>query len=249
LITPINEISFLSWAGGDHADLNPYHRGRGAELKRQLVRAAIEGMAAIKRACPRVRFMHCDPVINVASSRLLRFFSGRSAEAYRLAQYQAYDMLTGAVEPSLGGRPEFLDIIGVNYYRNNQTYYGGRFIDGTSADYKPLADMLIEVWNRYHRPMLIAETGIEDAPRPQWLRYVAGECAEAMRRGVQLHGITWYPIVDHPGWDDDRHCRNGLWGYAASDGSRAMHAPLAAEMRRQSRALTILRAKALSYQA
>ena len=36
---PINEISYWAWAGGTVARFNPNARGRGAELKHQLVRA------------------------------------------------------------------------------------------------------------------------------------------------------------------------------------------------------------------
>ena len=38
---PVNEISFLSWGGGDVEYLNPFARGRGFELKVQLARAAM----------------------------------------------------------------------------------------------------------------------------------------------------------------------------------------------------------------
>ena len=244
-ITPVNEISFLSWAGGDTGYLNPYDKGRGAEMKRQLVRAAIAAMDAIKAICPRARFMHCDPIVNVVGRRY-RHREQLAAEAYRTAQFQAYDMLIGQVEPQLGGRPEYLDIVGVNYYRNNQTYYDGRFIGGNSRYYKPLAEMLVEMWERYKRPMIIAETGIEDDERARWFRYIAGEAGRAMLAGVDLHGITWYPIVDHPGWEDNRHCRNGLWGYADGKGERPIYQPLASEIRRQTPALVEIRNRKLS---
>ncbi len=41
LVCPINEISYLAWAGGEVARMNPGPRGRGAELKRQLVLATL----------------------------------------------------------------------------------------------------------------------------------------------------------------------------------------------------------------
>jgi len=50
-ICPINEISFFSWGGGDAGYLNPFQRGRGFELKVQLVRGLRHfGMSCHKRA-------------------------------------------------------------------------------------------------------------------------------------------------------------------------------------------------------
>jgi len=59
-----------------------------------------------------------------------------------------------------------------------------------------------------------------------------------MRLGVPVGGITLYPIVNHPGWEDDRHCHNGLWDYADENGERPIYEPLAQEIRRQMRLLT-----------
>jgi hypothetical protein len=48
VVCPVNEISFLAWAGGDMARMNPWARGRGHELKRQLARAAIAATHAVR---------------------------------------------------------------------------------------------------------------------------------------------------------------------------------------------------------
>jgi hypothetical protein len=34
-------------------------------------------------------------------------------------------MVSGMMAPELGGRPEYLDIVGVNFYPSNQWYHGG----------------------------------------------------------------------------------------------------------------------------
>jgi beta-glucosidase/6-phospho-beta-glucosidase/beta-galactosidase len=93
--------------------------------------------------------------------------------------------------------------------------------------------MVKEVYDRYQRPLFIAETGIENDYRPRWFRYVATEVFEAMKAGVQVEGICLYPIVNHPGWDDDRHCHNGLWDYPDENGRREIYQPLADEVQRQ----------------
>jgi len=69
--------------------------------------------------------------------------------------------------------------------------------------------------------------------RPVWLRYMAKEVRRALRSGVPVQGLCWYPIANHPGWDDDRHCYNGLLDYPDADGQRAIYEPLAAEFARQ----------------
>jgi hypothetical protein len=54
----------------------------------------------------------------------------------------------------------------------------------------------------------------------------------AMNSGVRVEGICLYPILNHPGWDDDRHCHNGLWDYADETGEREIYHPLAEEIHR-----------------
>ncbi len=232
IISPINEISFLSWAGGDRALFNPFYRERSAELKFQLARAAIEAMKAMRKVYPEVLFLHCDPIINVAA-RTTAQKAIETAEEMRLCQYQAWDMLCGHTWAGhLGGSDEFLNILGANFYRNNQRFLDGEFIDGDHRSYQPLSKMLKEVSSRYGKPMIISETGTEDNDRTSWLKYVAVESVRAIESGCDLHAITWFPILNHPGWVDNRHCYNGLWDYADSRGERELHQPLADEILR-----------------
>ncbi|MFN2533318.1 MAG: beta-glucosidase [Pyrinomonadaceae bacterium] len=232
-ISPINEISFFSWGAGETAWLNPYERGRGNELKEQLVRsavAAIEEVWAVNRA---TRITQIDPVINVLPKDPKNRDQRRAAEAYRQSQYEAWDMLAGRLKPELGGSEKYLDILGINYYVHNQWILGGSFIEQTNPRYKPFREIIKEVYERYGRPLFVAETGIEDEARPIWFRYVCSEVSAAMQEGVQMEGICLYPIVNHPGWVDDRHCYNGLWDYANEKGERKIYEPLAEELKRQ----------------
>jgi beta-glucosidase/6-phospho-beta-glucosidase/beta-galactosidase len=229
-IAPINEISFFSWGGGESAWLNPYAKGRGDELKEQLVRAAIAGVEAVWRVDSRTRICQIDPIINVLPADPLNAEERRAAEAYRLSQFAAWDMLAGRLKPHLGGNEKYLDIIGINYYVHNQWILNGTFIEPGHKRYKPFREIISEAYERYQRPMFLAETGIEDEARPAWLRYVCGEVLAAIKSGVQIEGICLYPIVNHPGWVDDRHCHNGLWDYADKDGNREIYEPLALEL-------------------
>lgn len=230
MLTPVNEMSFLAWAGGDVRYMNPFEAARGVELKAQLVRATIEAIEAIRAVLPQARFLQPEPLIHIVRPPDRQKLWAR-VESDELLQYQAWDMLTGRVWPSLGGAARYLDIVGVNFYPNNQFTPDGETVWLGDERYQPFTELLLEVWRRYERPMLIAETGSEGDDRAPWLRYVAGECLSALRHGCELHGATLYPVVNHPGWVDDRHCHNGLWDYADENGERPCHEPLLAELR------------------
>ena len=226
--TPVNEISFWSWAGGSLGYISPLASGRGSELKRILVRAAIAAMEAIRAVEPQSRFVHSEPAINVLP-RSSSPDDQRAASSYTLAQFEALDMMSGRLDPDLGGRSDYIDIIGVNYYLHNQWTDGDLPIAIDHPEYKPLHVLLGDTYRRYDRPIFIAETGIEGDPRPAWLRIVANEVATACRCGVPVEGICSYPIVDYPGWDDDRHCPTGLFGYVDDEGRRPVYEPFASE--------------------
>ena len=229
--SPINEISFFSWGGGDAAYLNPFASGRGFELKVQLARAAIAAMDAIRAIDPAARFVHADPVINVITDPA-RPADAPHAEGQRQAQYQGWDLIAGRIWPQIGGRPDLLDIVGVNYYHNNQWIHGGPPIDRQHPLHKPFYRILAETYARYGRPIFIAETGIEGDARPEWLAYICGEVRRAVALGVPVAGICLYPVLDHPGWDDGRYCPNGLL-HDEGMAPRRPFAPLAREIARQ----------------
>ena len=233
-LAPVNEISFLSFAGGEEGFFNPFAKRRGDELKAQLVRASIAACGAIRGVFPRARLAHTDPIIHIIADPR-RPQDRRRAEAYRQSQFAAWDMISGRERPELGGDPSFLDVLGLNYYIHNQWVLDDGVVVPTHPQHLPLRYMLREVFERYARPMFIAETGIEDDVRPSWLHYVGKEVRGARRLGTDVEGICLYPIVNHPGWEDDRHCHNGLWDYADANGNRAVYGPLADEIRRQER--------------
>ncbi len=206
---PVNEISFWAWAGGDHARMHPTALGRGPELKRQLACAAIRAVEAVRDVVPGARFIQVEPLIHVAGHPDMPETSA-GAEEHRLAQFEAFDMIAGRLAPELGGSEAHLDIIGINYYPENQLVRGGMTIPLGHWLYCPLRQLLAEVGARYGRPVLISETGAEGSNGPGWLRYVGGEVRAARRAGVPVHGVCLYPVMDYPGWQNDRPCRCGL---------------------------------------
>lgn len=231
---PVNEISFWSWGGGDVAYLNPFATNRGFELKTQLVRASIAAIEAIWSVDPRARILHAEPSIHILPNPEIPGSAG-DAEANRLAQFQAWDMLEGRLWPQLGGAERYLDVVGVNFYPTNQWVLHGPVVMRGDRRYRPFRHFLREVWERYGRPVMVSETGAPGEERGPWLRYIAREVRAAQRSGVPVEGVCLYPILDYPGWDDDRHCETGLWGYADPAGERELCKSLHDELERQAR--------------
>jgi beta-glucosidase/6-phospho-beta-glucosidase/beta-galactosidase len=243
MICPVNEGSFLSWAGGDQGLMNPMSLGRGPELKRRLARSAILAIEAIWSVDRNIRIVHADPVINVQPDPA-RPETIEIARGYNNAQFEFLDMVSGRLEPGLGGKPEYVDVIGVNYYCHNQWIYEGLPIEWPGGGvvpegqiphpaYIPPAKLLQRVHERYRRPLFIAETGIEAGLRAPWLRYICNEVHDAIDAGVPVEGICLYPVMNHPGWADDRHCPNGLIDYDRRTFARMPEASMLAELQSQ----------------
>ncbi|WP_404366711.1 hypothetical protein AB5I39_11385 [Sphingomonas sp. MMS24-J45] len=232
---PVNEISFFAWGGGDVAYMNPFARGRGFELKVQLARASIAAMDAILTVDPAARFIHADPVINIVADPATPE-DVADAFGHRHAQFQAWDMIAGRAWPQIGGRADLLDIVGVNFYHNNQWMHRGETLPLGHLLARPFRDMLAETYARYGCPIFVAETGIEGDARPAWLRMILKEVDAAIAMGVPVEGVCLYPILDHPGWDDGRYCPNGLLTHGPTREERRADARLAeaiAEARRR----------------
>lgn len=219
LYCPINEISFWAWAGGEVGQMNPCLRGRGGELKLQLVRAFLEAAGEIRRVDPRAKLITAEPLIHV-SHHGVDAEQIRAAERYTNSQFEVVDMILGRAAPELGGSSAAISAIGLNFYPHNQWYFGGSTIPLGHHEYRPLADMLGEVHRRYSCPIFIAETGAEGSARAAWLHYVGAEVRAAMQSGVPVAGLCLYPILDYPGWSNDRPCAVGLFSDADGQGTR-----------------------------
>ena len=211
-VVPINEISFLSWHSGEVRGTIPFAINSGFDIKYHLCKAAIKGIEAIKMVNPNARIMTIEPLIKIHPN----FDTGEIEEvdSFNENQFQAMDIIGGKVLPELGGNPEYLDIIGVNYYYNNQWIHNGIRLDWPNQhpQYMDFSMLLVEVKNRYNRPIFISETGHFGALRDLWLKQITHECLIAMQAGVNVQGICIYPVLDRPDWDDlTDYCQCGLW--------------------------------------
>jgi beta-glucosidase/6-phospho-beta-glucosidase/beta-galactosidase len=229
LYCAINEISFWAWVGGDVEHFHPYGEDRGPELKQQLVRASLAAIRAVRAVDPAARFVQAEPIINIAADDE-KPEDAEEAAWHTASQFEAWDMLVGARDPELGGADDGLDLIGVNYYWNNQWIHEGERMPPGHAQHRPLHEMLAALWERYGRPIVITETGAETGAEFGWIGYVMAEVRQALRMGVPVLGICLYPVMDYPGWDDDRHCACGLIEVAADWETRRLRSDFSDEI-------------------
>jgi len=236
--TPINELSFFSWAGGEVGWFHPFGRGRGGELKRQLIKATLAACDAVWKVDRRARIVHVDPVINVVPPHEKPELTHDAAEKND-SQYEAWDLLAGIREPELGGHPRYLDIMGANFYHSNQWEFPDVRLrwEDTPRDprWKPFHRMLADIYDRYRRPLFVGETSHIGVGRAEWLREIAAELWNAYDAGVPLEGVCLFPIIDRMDWNDENHWHNsGLWDLRrTSDGTfeRVLHTEYAEELR------------------
>jgi beta-glucosidase/6-phospho-beta-glucosidase/beta-galactosidase len=214
--TPINEITFFSYCGGEWGWVAPYKKTREEryEFRVWLCRAAIAGVKAIREVAAEARMIHIDPLVQVVAPR----DRPDLIEAARHETYQdtflAWDILAGIERPELGGSLEILDIVGANHYSFGQMEYRAegphQALEPGDDRIKPLCDLLGWVWDKYHRPMIIAETSGMGAGRAAWLKDVMEESLAAVNRGIDLHGICLFPAVDMPDWHTGEWLHNGI---------------------------------------
>jgi protoporphyrinogen oxidase/glycosyltransferase involved in cell wall biosynthesis len=235
----INEISFTSWGLSIHMFRfqGMHHPDAGAEGKRQLIRAQIAGTDAVREVTPGARILACDPLIHVIAPEHRPDWAAQAA-GWRASQFEAWDMLCGRVAPELGGAPGYLDLIGANYYHSNQWESGTNlrlWWHLGEPRRMPLHQLLLELQQRYGRPLLMAETSHVGSGRGIWIRQIAEQAALAVQHGADLRGVCLYPAVDRPDWDHPDHWhRSGLWDLdrdGADPLARVLVAPYATALR------------------
>lgn len=217
IVTPINEVSFIAWLGGDARGTSPYCTNQGWEVKLGLMRAYIEGVAAMRELDPTIRILTTEPLVQIVPPLNATEEEIIDAAIADENQFQTVDILAGSIAPELGGSPEYLDILGFNYYYNNQ------WINQTSIclgwndfipdpRWVPLQRLLIKAYHRYGRPIALTETSHPGIDRPIWIEMIGRECGAVIEAGVPLWGICLYPIIDRPDWDHLDHWHHaGLW--------------------------------------
>lgn len=238
--TPINEITFFSFCGGEWGWVAPFKQSKDDRyrLRRALCRAAIAGVQAIREVEPAARMIHIDPLVQVvAPSDRPDLRAAAEHETY-VDTFLAWDILCGKEHPELGGSPEVLDIVGANNYSFGQMEYREQgphqALPPHDDRIKPLYELLKRVWDRYQRPMIIGETSGLDQGRTAWLKDVMEESLAAVAEGIDLHGICLFPAVDMPDWHTGEWLHNGICDLVEEAGQlrRVPHQPYIDELHR-----------------
>jgi hypothetical protein len=218
--TPVNEPSFMAYAGGEKGLFAPYGEGRGWDLKVALCRAAIAGIEALWAAAPGCRIVNVDPLCRVALSPHRPGDADELADFNERLVYQAWDMLAGTLLPELGGSRSHLDVVGINYYWTNQWEWriaplpDGRVPPLADDDPRrvPLAELVRSVWRRYGGELMITETAHIGEQRGPWVEEATRAVEELLLDGVPLGGICLYPILGMPEWHEPEvWTPMGLW--------------------------------------
>ncbi len=238
--TPINEITFFSFCGGEWGWAAPYQCSRDdrTRLLLALARAAIAGVKAIREVDPGARMVHVDPLVWVVAPRHRPDQAEAARHETHVDTFLAWDILCGREHPEFGGSPEILDIVGANAYSFGQMEYRehGPHAPLPPGDDRiaPLCDMLELVWKRYRRPLVIGETSGLGHGRASWLKDVMEESLAAVRRGIDLQGICLFPAVDMPDWHTGEWVHNGICDVVDDNGDlkRVPHQEFVDELRR-----------------
>lgn len=238
--TPINEITFFSFCGGEWGWVAPYRKTKEDRFRfrLQLCKAAIAGVKAIREVIADARMVHMDPLVQVVAPRNRPDLEGAARHETEVDTFLAWDILFGKEHPELGGSPEVLDIVGVNNYSFGQMEYREQgphqALPPDDDRIKSLCDLLKGVWERYRRPMIISETSGMEEGREDWLRDVVEESLAAVDLGVELHGICLFPAVDMPDWHTGKWLHNGICDLLPDHNGlrRVPYAPFVQELRR-----------------
>lgn len=251
IVTPINEVGFISWLGGQARGTTPYCINQGWEVKYAMMRAYIEGVRSIREMDENVLIMTTEPLCTTVPPLDADEATILMAQTVNDYQFQAMDILTGKICPELGGSPDLIDVMGANFYFNNQTIlHTGTCLpwynEGNDPRWRPLSSLLELLYERYGYPLVLAETSHPGEHRPNWIEFVATQCETTLKKGIPLYGICLYPIIDRPDWDH-LHIwhQSGLWDAEFRENEppkRILNLPYAAALLASQQALhTVIR--------
>lgn len=238
--TPINEITFFSFAGGEWGWIAPHRNTREERfsLRKNLCKAAIMAVKAIRTVIPGARMIHMDPLVQVVAPLDRPDLEAVAAFETYADTFVAWDILCGKLYPEFGGSPEVLDIVGLNNYSFGQMEFREngphQALDPHDHRIVSLCELIHFAWKRYNRPVIISETSGMKEGRDAWLKDVMEESLAAVDLGIDLQGVCLFPAVDMQDWHTGEWLNNGICDLVNESGKlkRVPFEPYIQEIRR-----------------
>lgn len=212
MVVPINEISFLSWHSGDVRGTVPFAINSGDDIRLHLCKAVIAGINTLKEISPNCVVFAVEPLIKIHPAD--DSITHEDLMTINLNQFKAMDILMGKDLPELGGSPDLVNVLGFNYYYNNQWNHNNEALPWPETNLRltPLSHLMQNAYNRYNKPIVLTETGHFGLGRDIWIEEISQECIRAIDLDVDLRGICIYPVIDRPDWDNlNEYSKSGIW--------------------------------------
>ena len=223
--TPLNEPLVTASFTGARAIWPPYESGDAGWARVIVgVSAGIQSaIKAIKAAQPDAVIAHVEAthVWETEDEALIEH-----RDALRLRNFLPTDLVLGRVTPDHALYAWLIEVgidaavlarfqdpcprpnlIGINFYpelscRELVMVEGapvGVAFNGWDAGLRQITE---EFWERYAIPVFISETGVEGEPDhlASWIEAVATSAASMRADGIDLRGVTWWPLFDFVDW-------------------------------------------------
>jgi len=198
-IIPVQQISLLAAASGDFALLPPYLRSMGGLVQRQLVKAAIRASKFVRAKLPGANLLSIEPILDAFEEQPSA--SAAVARQQHVRTLEIFDMLTGRLCPELGGSPDYLNIICVRFlechpWLDRPRPRGHRaelFLSQQTLHHKSFHQALVEIHQRYGRPLLVARGPAEHGAGAAWTQFVDQEMAAALNLKIPIVGVNFHP--------------------------------------------------------
>lgn len=223
--TPLNEPLITASFCGQRGVWPPY--GHGDEGWLQVALGCVEGMQAatraIRTAAPQAKVVHVEAThvfgtedprlrgeVELLTGRSLLptdLYTGRVGPDHPLAGWLSRHGATAERLAAIRAGAEEPDLIGVNYYPDLSCRRLVRRGGSTVAVAVPggaagLTAVTRQYHERYGRPVLVAETGVDGTAEQHtaWLHASLDAVAELRAGGVPVRGYTWWPLFDFIDW-------------------------------------------------
>lgn len=199
------------------------------------MKAVIAAINVIKLIDNNVRFINSDPIMYRLPKKPTTPLKEEYAAYFRKTCFQTWDMISGLLFPELGGSLEHLDIVGINYYIQNQEYIcdvkkeGDSFfpthqtIPFKSKNRAPFYNLYLLAYLRYQRPLMISETGSFGELRYGWWKTILKEIHKILENKLPMLGVCAYPIIDRFDWTTGLRTNSGFWDFLENDDRLLRH--------------------------